>query len=594
MSYRAPVADIAFTLKHGAGLAQALADGLYPDLAESDVDAILAEAGRFATDVIAPLNRIGDRHSTPFKDGVVTTPPGWKEAYRAWAAAGWNGLSAPAEWGGQGLPHAVNAACNELWNSAAMAFGLGPLLTMSAIEALAAHGSEALKATYLPKLVSGEWMGTMVLTEPQAGSDVGALRTKAERAGDGSYRLTGQKIFITYGEHDLTDNIIHFVLARLPDAPPGTRGISLFLVPKFLLNADGTPGPRNDVRAHAIEHKLGIHASPTCTMMFGDHGGAVGYLVGEENRGLACMFTMMNQARLAVGLQGVAVAERATQQALAYARERRQGRAIGAREAGSSPIIAHPDVRRMLLTMRALTGAARSICYATAVALDRSERLPDEAGREAAHARASLLTPVAKAFSTDIGIEVASLGIQVHGGMGFIEETGAAQHLRDARIAAIYEGTNGIQAVDLATRKLPLDGGAVVRGYLDELRDTVSGVITANDPAFGSTGPRLAEAVESLERATHWMLGEIEARPNAVLASATPYLRLFAQAAGGCMLADAALAAARSDGGSKADGHIALARFFANQVAVQAGALERTVVEGAASINEAEAALSSS
>jgi alkylation response protein AidB-like acyl-CoA dehydrogenase len=591
MTYRAPVAEIAFALKHGAGFAQALADGLYGDFAESDADAVLEEAGRFATDVIAPLNRVGDRHGTPFKDGAVTMPPGWKEAYRAWAAAGWNGLAASPEWGGQGLPKAINVACIEIWHQASMAFGLGPILTMSAAEALTAHGSEVLKRTYLPKLVSGEWMGTMQLTEPQAGSDVGALRTRAEPTGDGSYRLKGQKIFITYGEHDLTDNIIHFVLARLPDAPPGTRGISLFLVPKVLVNADGTLGARNDVHAASIEHKLGIHASPTCTMVFGDKGGAVGYLIGEENRGLACMFTMMNQARLAVGTEGVAIAERATQQALSFARERRQGRAAGAREDGSSAIIVHPDVRRMLLTMRALTAAARNICYATGVAIDRSELARDAAERKVAHERASLLTPVAKAYSTDVGIEVASLGIQVHGGMGFIEETGAAQHLRDARIAAIYEGTNGIQAVDLVTRKLPQSGGAAVRAYIGELRETVSGVITANDPAFGATGPRLAEAVESLERATHWMLGEIE-RPKAMLASATPYLRLFAHAAGGCMLADAALAALRgNDAAADVEGRIALARFFANHVAVLAPSLERTVVEGAASVNEADAAL---
>ena len=325
MTYRAPVADIAFALKHAAGLQAALAEGLYGDLDEEMVDQVLEEAGRFAADVIAPLNRVGDKFGTPFKDGVVTTPPGWKEAYTAWAAAGWNGLAAPAEYGGQELPHALNAACIEMWNSASMAFGIGPVLTMAAIDALASHGTDELKRTYLPKLISGEWMGTMQLTEPQAGSDVGALRTKAERAPDGSYRITGSKIFITYGEHDLTDNIIHFVLARLPDAPPGTKGISLFLVPKFMLNADGTLGARNDVRAHSIEHKLGIHASPTCTMVYGDKGGATGFLIGEENKGMACMFTMMNQARLAVGLQGVAIAERATQQAMPYARERKQG-----------------------------------------------------------------------------------------------------------------------------------------------------------------------------------------------------------------------------------------------------------------------------
>ena len=340
MTYRAPVAEIAFTLKHAAGLKQALDDGLYGDLTEDLVDAVLEEAGKFATDVIAPLNRVGDAHGTPFKDGAVVMPPGWKEAYRAWSAAGWNGLASPTAWGGQGLPHTVNAACIELWNSASMAFGLGPLLTMGAVEALEAHGAEALKRTYLEKLVSGEWMGTMQLTEPQAGSDVGALRTRAERAPDGSYRITGQKIFITYGDHELTDNIVHFVLARLPDAPAGSRGISLFLIPKFLVGADGALGARNDVRCHSVEHKLGIHGSPTCTMVYGDHGGAIGFIVGEENRGLACMFTMMNNARLAVGLQGVAIAERATQQALGFARERKQGRASGAADGGSSPIIA--------------------------------------------------------------------------------------------------------------------------------------------------------------------------------------------------------------------------------------------------------------
>src|SRR4249920_2281209 len=319
MTYRAPVADIAFALKHAAGLNTALAEGLYGDLDEETIDSVLTEAGRFASDIIAPLNSVGDKFGTPFKDGNVTTPPGWKEAYTTWAAAGWNGLAAPADWGGQELPHALNAACVEMWNSASMAFGIGPVLTMAAIDALHAYGNDKLKQEYLGKLVSGEWMGTMQLTEPQAGSDVGALRSKAERAGNGSYRITGSKIFITYGEHDLTDNIIHFVLARLPDAPPGTKGISLFLVPKFLVNTDGSLGARNDVRAHSIEHKMGIHASPTCTMVFGDNGGATGFLVGEENRGMACMFTMMNNARLAVGLQGVAIAERATQQAMAYA-----------------------------------------------------------------------------------------------------------------------------------------------------------------------------------------------------------------------------------------------------------------------------------
>ena len=492
MTYRAPVSDIAFALKHAAGFGPALAEGLYGDLGEDVVDAVLGEAGRFASEVLGPLNATGDRVGAVFKDGAVTTPPGWKDAYRAWAAGGWNAVAAPARWGGQELPQALNAACVEMWNSACMSFGLAPLLNMSAISAVAAHGSDALKETYLRKLVAGEWTGTMQLTEPQAGSDVGALRTKAERAGDGSYRITGQKIFITYGEHDLTDNIVHLVLARLPDAPPGTQGISLFLVPKFLVNADGTLGARNDARAHSIEHKLGIRGAPTCTMVFGDQGGATGYLIGEENRGMACMFTMMNEARLSVGLQGVGIAERATQQALAYARERRQGRAAGVTSAGASAIIAHPDVKRMLLTMRALTRAARAICYATAVALDRAHRSTDDGARKAANERAALLTPVAKAFATDIGTEVASLGVQVHGGMGYIEETGAAQHLRDARILPIYEGTNGIQAIDLVMRKLPLAGGETVKSFIGDLRRTLHAVNSANDqasarPACGST-----------------------------------------------------------------------------------------------------------
>jgi acyl-CoA dehydrogenase len=591
MTYRAPVADIAFALKHASGFASALAEPLYGDLGEDVVDAVLAEAGRFATEVLAPLNTIGDRVGATFKDGAVATPPGWKEAYRAWTEAGWNGLAAPAQWGGQELPHALNAACKEMWNSASMAFGIGAVLTMGAADALAAHGTDALKRDFLGKLVSGEWTATMQLTEPQAGSDVGALRTKAERAADGSYRITGQKIFITYGEHDLTDNIIHMVLARLADAPAGTRGISLFLIPKFLLNADGSPGRRNDVRAHSIEHKLGIHGSPTCTMVFGDGGGATGYLIGDEIRGMACMFTMMNQARLSIGLQGVAIAERATQQALAYARDRKQGRAIGAARDSASPIIAHPDVKRMLMTMRALTRAARAICYATAVALDRALRGADEPARSQAADRAALLTPIAKAFATDVGNEVASLGVQVHGGMGYIEETGAAQHYRDARIAAIYEGTNGIQAIDLITRKLPLNGGATVKTFLDELRQTIAAVSAANNPAFGATAVRLTEAVDSVDRASGWLLARLDKRPEAALAGATPYLRLFASAAGGALLAKEALAAARLAGDGAAPARIAIARFFAENVAVQAGGLERTVIEGGESVNGSDVAL---
>ena len=429
MSYTAPVRDIGFTLKHVAGLAPALQNGRFGDLSEDLVDAILEEAGRFATEEVAPLNEIGDRHGTPLSDGTVTMPPGWKDVYRAWSEAGWNGLTADPDFGGQGLPTSLYAATLEMWNSGSLAYGIGPTLTIGAIEALQAHASDALKEKYLARLVSGEWMATMNLTEPQAGSDLNALRSRAEPAGDGTYRIFGQKIYITYGEHDLTDNIIHLVLARLPDAPAGTRGISLFLVPKFLVGDDGAIGARNDVFCNGVEHKLGIHASPTCTMIYGDgydgaEPGAIGWLIGGENRGLACMFTMMNNARLAVGIQGVAAAEAAYQKALAYAGERRQGRAGKAAGEGMSPIVDHPDVRRNLLTMKALTQAIRSICYTCAHAIDMAELCE---GDEAVfwQDRANLLTPIAKAFSTDVGVEVASIGIQVHGGMGYVEETGA-------------------------------------------------------------------------------------------------------------------------------------------------------------------------
>jgi butyryl-CoA dehydrogenase len=593
MSYRAPVSDIAFTMRHVAGLDQAIVEGLHHDLSVDLVVTILEEAGRFADDAIAPLNRVGDSHGTPFRDGAVTTPPGWSNTYKAWTAAGWNALPGPVEYGGQGLPVLLNSGCVEMWNAAALAFGLCPLLTMGGIEALAAHGSDELKRLYLEKLVTGEWTATMNLTEPQAGSDLAALRTRAEPAPDGTYRVIGQKIYITYGEHDLTDNIVHLVLARLPNAPSGTRGISLFLVPKVL--PDGT---RNDVRCNGIEHKLGIHASPTCTMIFGDHGGAIGWLIGEENRGLNCMFTMMNNARLNVGIQGVAIAERAYQQALAYAHERRQGRVPGSSVEGMSPIIEHPDVRRNLLTMKALTHAARAICYVTAAAIDRAHLEADPQKRRQAGERASLLTPIAKAFSTDIGVEVASIGVQVHGGMGFVEETGAAQHLRDARILPIYEGTNGIQAIDLVTRKLPLSEGAAVRAQIASMRATVTRLIKDATPAFGLTAPRLREAVESLDRATSFMLKAVSANaPDDALAGATPYLRLFALAQGGALLADAALAASAMMSSGDSDpahpGRIALCRFFAETVATGARGLEEAVTAGAGSQQDAQLALAS-
>ncbi len=585
MSYRAPVEDILFAMTHAGRMAEGIETGVYADLADGVAEAIVEEAGKFAAERLAPLNWTGDRHGTPFRDGTVTMPPGWLEAYRDWAAAGWGSIVADPDFGGQGLPVLLNSACTELWNAANMGFSLNPLLTIGAVEALSAHGADGLKAIYLPKMISGEWTGTMNLTEPQAGSDLSVLRAKAERAGDGSYRITGSKIFITYGEHDLTENIIHLVLARLPDAPPGTRGISLFLVPKFLVNADGSIGARNDVRCHSIEHKLGIHSSPTCTMVYGDNGGAVGYLIGEENRGLNCMFTMMNNARLGVGLQGVAIAERAYQQALNFARERRQGRAAGAPAGTSSPIIEHPDVRRMLYDMRTKTAAARAICYATAGALDRAERLEDKAAARAAHDEASLLTPVAKAFSTDIGIEVASTGVQIHGGMGFVEETGAAQHLRDARIAAIYEGTNGIQAIDLVTRKLPLAGGETVKAAIARYRVAADMAGTINDPGFARIGRILRGAVDSLDRCTAYMQDRLASAPNDALAGATPYLRLYGVAAGGAFLAEQALAArvaiAAGDHDPAHARRIIDARFFAENHAATAAALEVSILEGA-------------
>src|SRR3954464_2325203 len=547
MTYRAPLNDMLLALNHGAGLEAAVKAGHYGDFDADITAAVLEEAGKFASDVLAPLNRVGDQHGIKLDAGQVTRAPGWRDAYRRWIAGGWNAVAGPEAFGGQGLPLAVNAVCTEIWSAANIAFGLCPLLTLSAIEALDAHGSDELKRIYLGKLISGEWTGTMQLTEPQAGSDVGALRTRAERAPDGSYRITGSKTFITYGDHDMTDNIVHFVLARLPHAPAGTKGISLFLIPKFMVNADGTLGPRNDIHPSGVEHKLGMHASPTCTMTMGDQGGAIGYLVGEENQGMRCMFTMMNQARLGVGLEGVGIADRAYQQALAFAQERRQGRAVGKKGDGSDAIFVHPDVKRMLMRMRAQTAAARTICYATAVAIDVSTRASDPKVRADAAARAALLTPMAKGYSTDIGNEVAYLGVQVHGGMGFIEETGAAQHYRDARITAIYEGTNGIQAIDLVTRKLAANGGASVWALLDELSAIVKQVEASNDPAFGTTGVKLREALESLTRTSKWLLERLPSAPNEALAGATPYLQQFGATLGGCMLASEALAA-KSDG----------------------------------------------
>ncbi|MCM2451023.1 acyl-CoA dehydrogenase [Agrobacterium vitis] len=588
--YKAPVEEIAFTLKQVAGMAQALEEGRFGDLSEDLTDAILEEAGRFAANEIAPLAANGDRQGAKLVDGKVQLPDGWADLYRRWAEGGWNGLVAEERYGGQGLPHLLNVAALEMWNSGSMGFALGPTLTMGAAESLTAHGSDALKEKFLHRIVSGEWMATMNLTEPHAGSDLGVMKTRAERRDDGSYRIFGQKIYITWGEHEATGNIIHLVLARLPDAPAGTRGISLFLVPKFLVGDDGSLGARNDLHCHSLEHKLGIHGSPTCTMIYGDgkfgsEPGAIGYLIGEENKGLACMFTMMNNARLAVGMQGVAIAEAATQLATAYARERTQGKAPGWTGAGMSPIIEHPDVARTLLTMKALTQGARAICYSCAHAIDMSHHSD---GDEARHwqARAAFLTPIAKSFATDIGVDVASMGIQVHGGMGFIEETGAARLLRDARIAPIYEGTNGIQAIDLVVRKLPLGEGTHVRGFLSELKALAVAVDASNQPGFGETATRLLAAIRDLEDATEYLLARLgEGAQAEALAGATPYQRLFGLTLTGAYLAKGALAQGEDDK------RVALCRFVAENLLAESSGLKQAVVGGGASLAAARTVL---
>ncbi|MGQ0444460.1 MAG: acyl-CoA dehydrogenase [Beijerinckiaceae bacterium] len=595
MSYHAPIADILFAMTHEAGLDPDGQDGIYADLGDGLAEATLREAAKFAENVLTPLNRVGDKAGAQLEAGGVVSAPGFAEAYRAWTAGGWNAITGPSDHGGTGLPVILNTACIEIWSAANMAFSLCPLLTLAAIEAMQSHASEALKALYLAKLVSGEWTGTMNMTEPQAGSDLGALKTRAERQQDGTYKLFGSKIFITYGEHDMAGNIVHFVLARLPGAPAGTRGISLFLVPKFLVDASGALGARNDVHCISLEHKLGIHASPTCTMVYGDHGGATGFLVGEENKGLACMFTMMNSARLNVGVQGVAIAERAFQLALGYAKERRQGHSLGGKGELMSPIVRHPGVVRMLMTMKAMTAAARAICFMTADSIDRSRREKDISARDLAGQRASLLTPVAKAFSSDIGNEVASLGIQVHGGMGYIEETGAAQFFRDARIAAIYEGTNGIQEIDLVQRKLGLAEGAAVKREIADMRAAAAALGQSNAENFGEMEPCLAQAVDALERATAFMLDALATRAGDALAGATPYLRLFAYARGGTALARGAIAANRRLAAGKCDfalpARIATARFFAENIAAGASGLEREVTRGAGSVHASAAVL---
>ena len=581
--YNAPQKDIWFVIDDLIGLDRVNTlpgcDGATEDI----VQAILTEAGRFATEVLAPINRSGDLEGCRLENGVVTTATGFKEAYRQFVDGGWNSLAFDPEYGGQGLPWLVATAVNEMWDSANLAFSLCPLLGVGAVDMLFTHGTQEQKDTWLPKLISGEWAGTMNLTEPGAGSDVGALRTKAVKDGD-HYRITGQKIFITWGEHDMADNIVHAVLARVEGAPDGIKGISLFLVPKFLVNPDGSLGQRNDLRCASLEHKLGIMASPTAVMAYGDNDGAIGYLIGEENRGIEYMFIMMNNARLGVGLEGVAIAERAYQQARDYAVTRVQGRDISDPAAGPVAIIRHPDVRRMLMTMKANVEASRALTYLAAASLDIARRHEDPATRDYHQRRTDLLVPVVKAWSTDLGVETASLGIQIHGGMGFIEETGAAQHYRDARITPIYEGTNGIQALDLVRRKLMGDRGTSARELIDEMRATDAD-LDAGGAALAPIRAALSEGVTTLSHATDWMLNGHEDGLMSAAAGATPYLRLLGTVVGAWLMAQSAAAANRklSDDGADSEfleAKIATANFYADNILPQASALARAATSG--------------
>ena len=578
--YNAPVQDMRFVLENLCDMKGLRAFPAFEEASADLVEQILVESARFTGEVLSPLNQTGDQQGSHLTDGAVKTPDGFKEAYLSFVEGGWNGTPFEPEHGGMGLPWTITTALQEMWQSANLSWSLCPLLTIGAIESLVAHGSDELKAVYLEKLVSGEWAGTMNLTEPQAGTDLGLLKSRAEREGD-HYRIFGTKIFITYGEQDFTDNIIHLVLARLPDAPPGVKGISLFLVPKFLVNEDGSLGDRNDLKAIGLEHKLGIHASPTCVMSYGEAGdGAIGYLIGEEHDGLRCMFTMMNNARLNVGLQGVAVAERAYQRAVAYARERVQSAPVdGGRE--SATIIKHPDVRRMLMAMRAQTEAMRAMAYYTNSALDRSRHHGDADTRAYNSRRTDLLTPVVKAWCTDLGVDLASMGVQVHGGMGFIEETGAAQHLRDARIAPIYEGTNGIQANDLLGRKLLRDGGAAMEELLDEM-DTVAN--TSGDADLDSMIDAQKSANTVLRAATEWMLDPANNDTNRKFAGAAAFLNLTGTVVGGWLMTRSALAAVNGDvSGASPEFRAAkriTAQFYATHVLPRARMYLDTITDG--------------
>ena len=584
--YTPPLADMRFVLHELIGLERITALPGCEQVGRELVDAILDQAGKFARDVLAPLNRVGDTEGSRLAGDAVRTPGGFRDAYRQFAAGGWSALTGDPAHGGQGLPAIVSAAVQEMWNAANMGFALCPLLSVGAIEALSFTGTPAQKALYLGRLIDGSWTGTMNLTESQAGSDLAAVRTRAVPDGE-HFRLFGQKIFITYGEHDFTDNIIHLVLARLPDAPEGVKGISLFLVPKFLVNPDGSLGARNDVRCVSLEHKLGIHASPTAVMAYGDGDGAVGYLLGEANRGLEYMFIMMNQERFGVGLQGVAISERAYQHALDYARTRVQGTETGVRGGPRVPILRHPDVRRMLLSMKAETEAMRALAYVAAAAMDVGQRHPDAPARARAQAMADLLIPVVKGWSTETALGITSTGIQVHGGMGFVEETGAAQYARDARILTIYEGTTGIQANDLVGRKIARDGGAAARVAIAEMRATVAGLDAAD---LAPIRAALAEAVTLLERAVAWVVDTSAADPRVVAAGAVPFLKLFGVVAGGWQMGRAAqVAQARLAAGDNLDAgfyraKLATARCYADHVLPQAHGLAHAAMHGASSV----------
>ena len=584
--YTAPIRDMKFVMQELAGLDRVAQLPGYEEADPDVVDAILEESAKFSGEVLAPLNWSGDQQGAVWDAGKVTMPDGFKEAYGQFVQNGWNGIGCDPQHGGQGMPKLVVAAVQEMWKSSNMAFSLCPLLTGGAIDALELRGTDEQKARYLHKMVSGEWTGTMNLTEPQAGSDLAAVRTRAVPQGDGSYRIFGQKIFITYGEHDMAENIIHLVLARTPDAPEGVKGISLFVVPKFMVNADGSPGERNDVHCVSIEHKLGIHASPTCVLAFGDHGGAVGHLVGEENRGLEYMFIMMNTARFAVGLEGVAIAERAYQTALNYARERVQGTDIGVRGGPKVTIIHHPDVRRMLMLMKTQTEAMRALAYVVAAAHDAAQRHPDDAERKRNQAFVDLMIPVVKGWSTESGIEIASLGIQVHGGMGYIEETGSAQHLRDARITTIYEGTTGIQANDLIGRKIAREGGATIKAVIGLMRGLDAELARQAGADFAAVRSSLARGVQALSDAAEFIVANFGKDVKGVSVGAVPFLKLLGIVAGGWQMARAALAAqARIAGGDNDPfyaGKIASARFYADHVLAQAQGLAHAVIEGGA------------